>query len=190
MVATQVAIEDRPSALRYPRGEGTGVELPKEGWVLPIGKGRLLCEGTSVAILSLGARLAEALKAANQLAAFGLSTTVADARFMKPLDRDLVQDLARNHEVLVTVEEGSIGGFGSHVLHCLAESGLLDQGLKVRSLVLPDLFIEHGQPYQMYELAGLNASNVTRAALAALGEVGESQYCLVSNSAAQSVRHL
>jgi 1-deoxy-D-xylulose-5-phosphate synthase len=190
MVATQVAIEDRPSALRYPRGEGTGVELPKEGWVLPIGKGRLLCEGTSVAILSLGARLAEALKAANQLAAFGLSTTVADARFMKPLDRDLVRDLARNHEVLVTVEEGSIGGFGSHVLHCLAESGLLDQGLKVRSLVLPDLFIEHGQPYQMYELAGLNASNVARAALAALGEVSESQYCVVSNSAAQSVRHL
>jgi len=190
MVATQVAIEDRPSALRYPRGEGTGVELPKEGWVLPIGKGRLLCEGTSVAILSLGARLAEALKAANQLAAFGLSTTVADARFMKPLDRDLVQDLARNHEVLVTVEEGSIGGFGSHVLHCLAESGLLDQGLKVRSLVLPDLFIEHGQPYQMYELAGLNASNIARTALAALGDVSESQYRIVSNSVAQSVRHL
>jgi 1-deoxy-D-xylulose-5-phosphate synthase len=190
MVATQVAIEDRPSALRYPRGEGTGVELPKKGWILPIGKGRLLCEGTSVAILSLGARLAEALKAANQLAAFGLSTTVADARFMKPLDRDLVQNLARNHEVLVTVEEGSVGGFGSHVLHCLAESGLLDRGLKVRSLVLPDLFIEHGLPYQMYELAGLNASNIARTALAAFGDVSDSQYRVVSNLAAQSVRHL
>jgi 1-deoxy-D-xylulose-5-phosphate synthase len=190
MVATQVAIVDRPSALRYPRGEGTGVELPKEGLVLPIGKGRILCEGTSVAILSLGARLAEALKAADQLAAFGLSATVADARFMKPLDRDLVYDLARNHEVLVTVEEGSIGGFGSHVLHCLAEAGLLDRGVKIRTMVLPDVFIEHGQPHQMYELAGLNASNIARTALAALGDVSELQYRVVSNSAAQSVRHL
>jgi 1-deoxy-D-xylulose-5-phosphate synthase len=190
MVATQVAIVDRPSALRYPRGEGTGVELPKEGLVLPIGKGRILCEGTSVAILSLGARLAEALKAADQLAAFGLSATVADARFMKPLDRDLVYDLARNHEVLVTVEEGSIGGFGSHVLHCLAEAGLLDRGVKIRTMVLPDVFVEHGQPHQMYELAGLNASNIVRTALAALGDVSELQYRVVSNSAAQSVRHL
>jgi 1-deoxy-D-xylulose-5-phosphate synthase len=190
MVATQVAIVDRPSALRYPRGEGTGVELPKEGLVLPIGKGRILCEGTSVAILSLGARLAEALKAADQLAAFGLSATVADARFMKPLDRDLVYDLARNHEVLVTVEEGSIGGFGSHVLHCLAEAGLLDRGVKIRTMVLPDVFVEHGQPHQMYELAGLNASNIARTALAALGDVSEPQYRVVSNSAAQSVRHL
>jgi len=190
MVATQVAIVDRPSALRYPRGEGTGVELPKEGLVLPIGKGRILCEGTSVAILSLGARLAEALKAADQLAAFGLSATVADARFMKPLDRDLVYDLARNHEVLVTVEEGSIGGFGSHVLHCLAEAGLLDRGVKIRTMVLPDVFVEHGQPHQMYELAGLNASNIARTALAALGDVSELQYRVVSNSAAQSVRHL
>jgi 1-deoxy-D-xylulose-5-phosphate synthase len=190
MVATQVAIVDRPSALRYPRGEGTGVELPKEGLVLPIGKGRILCEGTSVAILSLGARLAEALKAADQLAAFGLSATVADARFMKPLDRDLVYDLARNHEVLVTVEEGSIGGFGSHVLHCLAEAGFLDRGVKIRTMVLPDVFIEHGQPHQMYELAGLNASNIARTALAALSDVSELQYRVVSNSAAQSVRHL
>ena len=158
--------------------------------VLPIGKGRILCEGTSVAILSLGARLAEALKAADQLAAFGLSATVADARFMKPLDRDLVYDLARNHEVLVTVEEGSIGGFGSHVLHCLAEAGLLDRGVKIRTMVLPDVFIEHGQPHQMYELAGLNASNIARTALAALGDVSELQYRVVSNSAAQSVRHL
>jgi 1-deoxy-D-xylulose-5-phosphate synthase len=109
---------------------------------------------------------------------------------MKPLDRDLVYDLARNHEVLVTVEEGSIGGFGSHVLHCLAEAGLLDRGVKIRTMVLPDVFIEHGQPHQMYELAGLNASNIARTALAALGDVSELQYRVVSNSAAQSVRHL
>jgi 1-deoxy-D-xylulose-5-phosphate synthase len=176
MVATQVAIEDRPSALRYPRGEGTGIELPKEGLILPIGKGRILREGTSVAILSLGARLAEALKAADQLAGFGLSATVADARFMKPLDRDLILDLVRNHEVLVTVEEGAIGGFGSHVLHCLAEAGLLDRGVKIRSMVLPDVFIDHGQPHQMYELAGLNASAIAKTAMDALGEASETPY--------------
>jgi 1-deoxy-D-xylulose-5-phosphate synthase len=176
MIATQVAIDERPSALRYPRGEGTGVELPKEGVVLPIGKGRILREGASVAILSLGARLGEALKAADQLAAFGLSATVADARFMKPLDRDLVQDLARNHEVLITVEEGSIGGFGSHVLHFLAEGGLLATGTEVRSMVLPDVFIDHGQPNQMYELAGLNASAIVQTALAALGDATEKPY--------------
>jgi 1-deoxy-D-xylulose-5-phosphate synthase len=176
MIATQVAIDERPSALRYPRGEGTGVELPKQGVVLPIGKGRILREGASVAILSLGARLGEALKAADQLAAFGLSATVADARFMKPLDRDLVQDLARNHEVLITVEEGSIGGFGSHVLHFLAEGGLLATGTEVRSMVLPDVFIDHGQPNQMYELAGLNASAMVQTALAALGDATEKPY--------------
>ena len=176
MVATQVTIDDRPSALRYPRGEGTGVELPREGLVLPIGKGRILREGTSVAILSLGARLGEALKAADQLASFGLSATVADARFMKPLDRVLVLDLARNHEVLLTVEEGAIGGFGSHVLHCLAEAGVLDRGLKVRSMVLPDVFIDHGQPHQMYELAGLNASAIVQTALAAFGDATEKPY--------------
>jgi 1-deoxy-D-xylulose-5-phosphate synthase len=176
MIATQVTIDDRPSALRYPRGEGTGVELPKEGLVLPIGKGRILREGTSVAILSLGARLAEALKAADHLTSFGLSATVADARFMKPLDRDLVRDLAINHEVLVTVEEGAIGGFGSHVLHYLAEAGILDRGLKVRSMVLPDVFIDHGQPHQMYELAGLNASAIVQTALAALGDASEKPY--------------
>jgi 1-deoxy-D-xylulose-5-phosphate synthase len=180
MVATQVAIDDRPSALRYPRGEGIGIELPKEGLVLPIGKGRILREGTSVAILSLGARLGEALKAADQLGGFGLSTTVADARFMKPLDRELVLDLARNHEVLVTVEEGAIGGFGSHVLHCLAEAGLLDRGLKIRNMVLPDVFIDHGQPHQMYELAGLNASAIAKTAMAALGDANEEPYRAVS----------
>jgi 1-deoxy-D-xylulose-5-phosphate synthase len=180
MVATQVAIDDRPSAVRYPRGEGTGVELPAEGLVLPIGKGRILREGTSIAIISLGARLAEVLKAADQLATFGLPATVADARFMKPLDRDLILDLAREHEVLITVEEGSIGGFGSHVLHTLAEAQLLDSGLKVRSMVLPDVFIDHGHPHQMYELAGLNASSIVRTAMLELGDAQGPQFRLVT----------
>jgi len=180
MVATQVAINDRPSAVRYPRGEGTGVELPAEGAVLPIGKGRILREGTSIAIISLGARLAEALKAADQLATFGLPATVADARFMKPLDRDLILDLAREHEVLITVEEGSIGGFGSHVLQTLAEAQLLDSGLKIRCLVLPDVFIDHGHPHQMYKLAGLNASSIVRTARLALGDAQGPQFRLVT----------
>ena len=190
MVATQVAIDDQPSAVRYPRGEGVGVELPAEGSVLPIGKGRLLREGTSIAIVSLGARLAEALKAAEQLAAFGLSATVADARFMKPLDRDLILDMAREHEVLVTVEEGSIGGFGSHVLHALAEAQLLDGGLKVRTMVLPDAFLDHGHPHQMYELAGLNASSIVRTAMMALGEVQASQYRILAGLPAQATRSI
>jgi 1-deoxy-D-xylulose-5-phosphate synthase len=169
MVATAATI-DRPSAFRYPRGEGTGATLPKRGEVLPIGKGRILREGTTVAILSFGARLAEALQASDQLAGFGLSTTVADARFCKPLDEELVRQLARHHEVLITLEEGSIGGFGSHVLHYLAREALLDQGLKVRSLVLPDSFIEHDKPQAMYEKAGLNASGIVAAVFAALGK--------------------
>jgi 1-deoxy-D-xylulose-5-phosphate synthase len=188
MVATQVTIDDRPSAVRYPRGEGTGVELPAEGSVLPIGKGRILREGTSIAIVSLGARLAEALKAADQLAAFGLSTTVADARFMKPLDRDLILDLAREHEVLITVEEGAIGGFGSHVLHALAEAELLDGGLKIRTMVLPDVFIDHGCPHQMYELAGLNASSIATTAMMAFG-VHDSPH-RIARGLPQSVRRL
>jgi 1-deoxy-D-xylulose-5-phosphate synthase len=188
MVATQVTIDDRPSAVRYPRGEGTGVELPAEGSVLPIGKGRILREGTSIAIVSLGARLAEALKAADQLAAFGLSTTVADARFMKPLDRDLILDLAREHEVLITVEEGAIGGFGSHVLHALAEAELLDGGLKIRTMVLPDVFIDHGHPHQMYELAGLNASSIATTAMMAFG-VHDSPH-RIAGGLPQSVRRL
>jgi len=188
MVATQVTIADRPSAVRYPRGEGTGVELPAEGSLLPIGKGRILREGTSIAIVSLGARLAEALKAADQLAAFGLSTTVADARFMKPLDRDLILDLAREHEVLITVEEGAIGGFGSHVLHALAEAELLDGGLRVRTMVLPDVFIDHGHPHQMYELAGLNASSIATTAMMALG-VHDSPH-RIAGGLPQSVRRL
>jgi 1-deoxy-D-xylulose-5-phosphate synthase len=169
MVATAVAIDDRPSALRYPRGEGVGVELPAQGVPLEIGKGRIVREGTTVALLSLGTRLAECLKAADQLATFGLSTTVADARFAKPLDGDLVRRLAREHEVLITVEEGAVGGFGSHVLHYLANEGLLDRGLKVRPLVLPDVFIEHDKPERMYEAAGLSAPSIVATVFAALG---------------------
>jgi 1-deoxy-D-xylulose-5-phosphate synthase len=185
MVATQVSIDDRPSAVRYPRGEGTGVALPAEGAVLPIGKGRILREGSTVAILSLGTRLAEALKAADQLAAFGLSATVADARFMKPLDLDLIYGLAREHEVLVTVEEGAVGGFGSHVLHALAEARLLDGSLKVRTMVLPDVFIDHGNPHQMYELAGLNAGSIAKTAMLALGMTERPQVRIVSGLAAE-----
>jgi len=169
MVATAAAIDDGPSAVRYPRGEGFGVPLPAEGVPLEIGKGRVVREGTAVALLSLGPRLHECLKAADQLAGFGLSTTVADARFVKPLDHDLIRRLAQNHEVLVTVEEGAVGGFGSHVLQFLAGSGLLDRGLKVRTLVLPDEFIEHGKPDQMYEQAGLNAGGIVTTVLGALG---------------------
>jgi 1-deoxy-D-xylulose-5-phosphate synthase len=170
MVATAAAIDDRPSAFRYPRGEGTGVALPKRGEVLPLGKGRVLREGSAVAILSFGARLGEALKANDQLASFGLSTTVADARFAKPLDEDLVRQLASHHEVLITIEEGATGGFGAQVLHYLAREGLLDQGLKVRTLTLPDSFIEHDKPQAMYERAGLNASGIVAAVFAALGK--------------------
>ncbi|MGZ5915284.1 MAG: 1-deoxy-D-xylulose-5-phosphate synthase [Hyphomicrobium sp.] len=169
MVATAAAIDDRPSAVRYPRGEGFGVEMPSEGVPLEIGRGRILREGSAVALLSLGTRLAECLKAAEQLAAFGLSATVADARFMKPLDEDLIRRLALNHEVLVTVEEGCIGGFGSHVLGYLSDSGLLDRGLKVRARVLPDTFIAQDKPERMYELAGLSADGVVATVLAALG---------------------
>jgi 1-deoxy-D-xylulose-5-phosphate synthase len=169
MIATAAAIDDGPSAVRYPRGEGVGVELPAKGRPLEIGKGRIMREGTAIALLSLGTRLHECYKAADQLAAFGLSTTVADARFAKPLDRDLLHRLARNHEVLITIEEGSIGGFGSHVLHDLAQSGLLERGLKVRPMVLPDSFIDHDKPEKMYERAGLNAAGIVATVLAALG---------------------
>jgi 1-deoxy-D-xylulose-5-phosphate synthase len=169
MVATQAVIDDRPSALRYPRGEGVGVELPREGIALEIGKGRILRQGSKVALLSLGTRLAECVKAADQLAGFGLSTTVADARFAKPLDKDLIKLLAQNHEVLVTVEEGSVGGFGSFVLHYLSDEGLLDNGLKVRAKVLPDAFIDHGKPDVMYERAGLAANGIVETVFKALG---------------------
>ncbi len=169
MVATVVEIDDRPSAFRYPRGEGVGIEMPAIGTPLEIGRGRIIREGTKVAILSLGTRLAEALKAAEQLSALGLSTTVADARFAKPIDEALVARLAREHEVLITVEEGSVGGFGSHVLDFLARSGALDRGLKVRPLAFPDVFIDHDKPEKMYEVAGLNAPSIVETALRALG---------------------
>jgi 1-deoxy-D-xylulose-5-phosphate synthase len=171
MVATCAEIDDCPSAVRYPRGEGWGVALPKRGTALAIGKGRLLREGSSIALLSLGTRLQECLKAADELQAHGLSATVADARFMKPLDGDLVERLAREHEVLVTVEEAAIGGFSSHVLHHLAHAGLLDHGLKFRPLVLPDRFIDHDTPQNQYEQAGLTARHITQTALRALGRV-------------------
>jgi 1-deoxy-D-xylulose-5-phosphate synthase len=189
MVATQVAIAGQPSALRYPRGEGTGAELPAEGSILPIGQGRILREGTSVAILSLGTRLTEALEAAEHLASSGISATVADARYMKPLDRRLIRDLAGEHEVLITVEEGAVGGFGSHVLQFLAEAGLLDTRLKVRALVLPDVFTDHGHPHQMYELAGLNASSIAKTALAALGDARRFRHRVVSTLSEGSLRH-
>jgi 1-deoxy-D-xylulose-5-phosphate synthase len=169
MVATQAQIDDRPSALRYPRGEGVGVEMPEYGVPLEIGKGRIIRQGSKVALLSLGTRLAECLKAADQLATFGLSTTVADARFAKPLDAQLIRNLATNHEVLITVEEGAIGGFGSHVLQFLAEQGLLGRGLQVRAKVLPDVFIDHGKPEAMYEAAGLTASGIVETVFSALG---------------------
>jgi len=169
MVATAALIDDRPSAIRYPRGEGAGVELPEEGLPLELGRGRIVREGSAVAILSLGTRLAEAVKAADQLAAMGLTTTVADARFMKPLDKELIATLAKSHEVLVTIEEGSIGGFGSHVLHYLADAGLLDRGLKVRTMVLPDEFLDHDTPAKLYERAGLSAPGIVSTVLAALG---------------------
>src|SRR5437660_3269284 len=146
MVATAAAIDDRPSALRYPRGDGVGVDMPEFGVPLEIGKGRIMREGTKVALFSLGTRLAECLKAADMLAAHGLSTTVADARFAQPLDCQLILRLAREHEVLVTTEEAAIGGFGSHVLQLLAEQGALDRGIKVRTMVLPDVFVGHDKP--------------------------------------------
>ena len=173
MVATAAAIDDRPSAFRYPRGEGVGIELPAKGTPLEIGKGRIVREGTKIAILSLGARLGECLIAAEDLAAKGLSTTVADARFAKPLDTDLIGRLAREHEVLITIEEGSVGGFASHVLQHLATAGLLDHGLKVRPLVLPDRFIDHASPARQYDEAGLDAPHIVATALAALGRQAE-----------------
>jgi len=169
MVATAAAYDDGPIAFRYPRGEGVGVEMPQHGIPLEIGKGRIVKQGTQVALLSLGTRLAECLAAAEQLGQRGLSTTVADARFAKPLDEEMILRLAREHEVLVTVEEGSVGGFGSHVLQLLAREGALDRGLKIRSLVLPDIFQDHGKPEAMYAQAGLDAAGIVRTVEQALG---------------------
>jgi 1-deoxy-D-xylulose-5-phosphate synthase len=174
MVATAAAIDDRPSAFRYPRGEGVGVDMPAQGTPLDIGKGRIMRQGTSVAVLSLGTRLYECLAAAEELAAMGLSTTVADARFAKPLDGDLIKRLAKEHEVLITIEEGAAGGFGAQVLHFLATEGMLDHGIKIRPMVLPDVFLDQDMPYNQYETAGLNARHVVATALQALGrEVAE-----------------
>ncbi len=169
MVATCTAIDDRPSAIRYPRGGGSGLVLPDRSEVLEIGKGRVMREGTTVAILSLGCRLGEALLAADELTAKGFSTTVADARFAKPIDTQLIDDLAAGHEVLITVEAGSIGGFASQVTQHLAYSGAFDKGLKFRPMVLPDIFIEHDTPEAQYETAGLNRSYMVATALSALG---------------------
>ncbi|MGQ3353954.1 MAG: 1-deoxy-D-xylulose-5-phosphate synthase [Phreatobacter sp.] len=169
MVATAAAHDAGPIAFRYPRGEGVGVELPTEGVPLAIGKGRIVREGSRVALLSLGTRLAECLKAAEDLGALGLSTTVADARFAKPLDIDLVTRLAREHEVLITVEEGSVGGFGSFVLHALADRGLLDGACRVRSMVLPDVYLDHDKPEALYARCGLDARGIVAKVFEALG---------------------
>jgi 1-deoxy-D-xylulose-5-phosphate synthase len=168
-VATAAAINDQPSALRYPRGEGIGATLPERGQVWQIGKGRVLREGGSVAILSFGTRLADALRAADELGARGLPTTVADARFAKPLDTALIEQLARHHEVLITIEENAIGGFGSAVLQHLAWKGLLDRGLKVRPMVLPDIFIDHDSQAKQLAVARLTAKDIVTAAVGALG---------------------
>ena len=173
MVATAASINDRPSAIRYPRGEGTGVAIPAEGQVLPIGKGRMIKEGSGIAILSFGTRLSEVVVAAERLSAYGLSPTIADARFAKPLDTDLIAKLAREHEVLITIEEGAAGGFGSHVMQFLAWEGLLEKGLKVRPMTLPDIFQDQDTPEKMYAQAGLDADGIVLTALNALGRSNE-----------------
>ena len=169
MVATAAALDDRPSAFRFPRGEGVGVDMPERGTPLEIGKGRIVAEGGRVAILSFGTRLAEVLKAREALAARGLAPTVADARFAKPLDRDLILRLAADHEAIITIEEGAIGGFGSHVAQLLAEAGVFDRGIKFRSMVLPDTFIDQSSPEDMYATAGMNAPEIEAKVLEVLG---------------------
>jgi 1-deoxy-D-xylulose-5-phosphate synthase len=176
MVATAAQIDDRPSALRYPRGDGVGIEMPAEGRPLEIGRGRILREGTKVALISYGTRLADCLLAAEDLDASGLSTTVADARFAKPLDEDLIRQLARHHEVLITIEEGAVGGFGTYVMQALAEHGLLDRGLKVRTMVLPDIFIDQDSPAAMYAKAGLDAKGIVARVFEAIGKDGRKEH--------------
>ncbi|MBL8687889.1 MAG: 1-deoxy-D-xylulose-5-phosphate synthase [Rhodospirillaceae bacterium] len=175
MIATSVAIDDRPSSVRFPRGEGTGAQRSENPEPLEIGKGRVLREGSRVAILSLGARLQEALAAADELTSRGLSTTVADARFAKPLDTDLIRRLAQSHEILITIEEGAVGGFSAHVLQFMATAGLLDHGLKVRPMTLPDRFVEHDVPQRQYVEAGLDAKAIVATALAALGRASDTR---------------
>ncbi|MBB6261789.1 1-deoxy-D-xylulose-5-phosphate synthase [Paenochrobactrum gallinarii] len=169
MVRTAAEYDEGPISFRYPRGDGVGVELPERGSVLAIGKGRIVREGSKIALLSFGTRLQECLAAADVLDAAGLSTTVADARFAKPLDQDLIRRLAREHEVLITIEEGAIGGFGTHVLHFLAREALLDGGLRVRTLTLPDVYQDHAKPEVMYANAGLDRAGIVHAVFAALG---------------------
>jgi 1-deoxy-D-xylulose-5-phosphate synthase len=175
MVATMAAIDDRPSAVRFPRGEGIGIDLPERGTPLEIGKGRIVREGGGpIALLSFGARLQECLKAADELTARGLSTTVADARFAKPLDEELIRKLAVEHEVLITIEEGAIGGFAAQVQQFLLDAGVLDRGrLRLRSMFLPDRFIEHGTPAGMYDDAGLNAPQIAALARVTLDPSGK-----------------
>ena len=169
MVRTALEIDDRPSAFRFPRGEGVGVELPERGTALEIGKGRMISEGSRVAILNFGARLKEVREAAESLAQKGITPTVADARFAKPLDEGMILQLARHHEALITVEEGAVGGFGSHVAQLLAERGVFDTGLKYRSMVLPDVFIDQASPADMYAIAGMNAEDIEAKVLRTLG---------------------
>ncbi|RMA42893.1 1-deoxy-D-xylulose-5-phosphate synthase [Rhodophyticola porphyridii] len=175
MVATARAIDDRPSAFRFPRGEGVGVEMPERGTVLEIGKGRIVAEGSRVAILSFGTRLKEVQDAAEALSANGITPTIADARFAKPLDEDLILQLARHHEALITIEEGAIGGFGSHVAQLLAENGMFDSGLRYRSMVLPDIFIDQASPRDMYAVAAMNAEDIVAKVLRTLdiGVIGK-----------------
>jgi 1-deoxy-D-xylulose-5-phosphate synthase len=175
MVRTAAEYDEGPISFRYPRGNGIGVDMPERGEALAIGKGRIMRQGTRVALLSFGTRLADCLLAAEALDAAGLSTTVADARFAKPLDTDMVRRLAREHEILLTVEEGAIGGFAAQVLHFLAHEGLLDGGLKVRPLVLPDEFTDHGKPEKMYAEAGLDSTGIVGTVFAALGHVESAQ---------------
>jgi 1-deoxy-D-xylulose-5-phosphate synthase len=169
MVATAAALDDAPSAVRYPRGEGVGLERPARGQVLAIGKGRIVKEGSKVALINLGTRLTECRKAAELLDARGISTTIADMRFAKPLDMEMIQRLANEHEAIITIEEGSIGGFGSHVVHHLANMGMMDRGLKVRVMTLPDIFQDHDAPAKQYDQAGLTARHIVAKSMEALG---------------------
>ena len=180
MVATCVAHDSGPIALRYPRGDGVGVDMPERGEPLPIGKGRIVRQGSRIALLSLGTRLADALKAAEELAARGLSTTVADARFAKPLDRDLILELAAEHELLITIEEGSVGGFGAHVLTLLGDERAFDRGLKIRTMMLPDVYQEHDKPEKMIAAAGLDAKAIVAKALAALEGIADAPSSLIA----------
>jgi 1-deoxy-D-xylulose-5-phosphate synthase len=169
MVRTAAAYNEGPISFRYPRGEGIGVDMPERGQILQIGKGRVVKQGSKVALLSFGTRLADSLLAAEDLDAAGLSTTVADARFAKPLDHELIRQLASHHEILITIEEGSIGGFGSHVIQFLATEGLLDSGLKIRTLVMPDVWMEQAKPEAMNARAGLDRAGIVSTVFKALG---------------------